>query len=46
MTICVRALSSVPMRGSASTLSHILTTGVDSSSSSCCWRLITASLAF
>ena len=32
-----------PMTGSASTPSHSVTTGVDSSISSCCWRMITFS---
>ena len=43
MTIWVRALSSVPISGSARMPSHSSTTGVDSSSSSCCWRAITSS---
>ena len=43
ITTCVRALSSVPITGSASTPSHSVTTGVESSISSCCWRTITCS---
>jgi hypothetical protein len=43
MTTCVRALSSVPIRGRATTPSQSLTTGVESSISSSCWRLITLS---
>ncbi len=43
ITSCVRLESSVPIMGTASTPSHSLTTGVDSSSSSCCWRWITSS---
>ena len=46
ITTCVRALSSVPISGSARTPSHSFTTGVDSSSSSCCWRAITSSRLF
>ena len=46
ITTCVRALSSVPIIGTASTPSHSLTTGVDSSSSSSCWRLMTSSRVF
>jgi hypothetical protein len=46
MTTCVRALSRVPINGSARTLSHKRTTGVDSSSSSCCWRAMTSSRVF
>ena len=43
ITTWVRALSSVPMMGSASMPSQSLTTGVESSSSSCCWREISSS---
>ena len=43
ITSCVRLESSVPIIGTASTPSHSLTTGVDSSSSSCCWRWMTSS---
>ncbi len=46
ITTCVRALSSVPMSGSARMPFHSSTTGVESSSSSCCWRLITSSRLF
>ena len=46
ITTCVRALSSVPIIGSARTPSHSLTTGVDSSSRSSCWRAITSSRLF
>ena len=46
ITICVRSLSRVPISGTATTPSHSLTTGVDSSISSCCWRAITASRPF
>ena len=46
MTTWVRALSSVPIMGSARTPSHSFTTGVDSSSMSCCWRRITCSRFF
>jgi hypothetical protein len=46
ITTWVRALSSVPISGSASTFCHSCTTGVDSSSSSCCWRRMTCSRAF
>ena len=46
MTTCVRALSSVPISGKASTPSHSSTTGVDSSSISCCWREMTSSRPF
>ena len=45
-TICVRALSSVPIIGNARIPSHNLTTGVDSSSISSCWRLISSSRDF
>ena len=38
ITICVRALSSVPIMGSARTPSQSVTTGVESSSISCCCR--------
>ena len=40
------ALSSVPISGRARMPSHRCTTGVESSSSSCCWRLITSSRIF
>ena len=43
ITICVRALSSVPISGSARMPSQSCTTGVDSSSSSCCCRPMTSS---
>jgi hypothetical protein len=43
ITTCVRELSSVPIMGSASTPSHSATTGVESSSMSCCWRWISSS---
>src|SRR5215213_8377073 len=43
MTICVRSLSSVPISGSAKIPSQSRTTGVDSSSSSSCWRMMTSS---
>ena len=43
ITTCVRALSSVPISGSATTPSHSFTTGVESSSSSSCWRWMTSS---
>ncbi|MNG02116.1 hypothetical protein D3C84_851240 [compost metagenome] len=46
ITTWVRCESSVPIMGRARTPSHSLTTGVDSSSSSSCWRLITASRDF
>ena len=39
-------LSSVPISGKARMPSHSLTTGVDSSSSSCCWRTMTWSRVF
>jgi hypothetical protein len=42
MTICARALSSVPMSGKARIESHKWTTDVDSSSSSWPWRLMMA----
>jgi len=38
--------SSVPITGRASTPSHSLTTGVDSSAISRCWRRITSSRLF
>ena len=38
MTTWVRALSSVPISGTATTPSHSFTTGVESSMSSSCWR--------
>ena len=43
ITTCVRSLSSVPISGSARMPSQSLTTGVDSSSISCCWRMMTSS---
>ena len=43
ITTCVRALSSVPISGTATTPSQSLTTGVESSMSSSCWRRITSS---
>jgi len=43
ITIWVRSLSSVPISGTATMPSHSLITGVDRSSSSCCWRSITCS---
>ncbi len=43
ITTWVRALSSVPINGSATTPSHSFTTGVDSSMSSSCWRRMTSS---
>ena len=43
ITTCVRAESRVPIIGSASTPSHSFTTGVESSSMSCCWRAISSS---
>ena len=43
ITICVRSLSSVPISGRARMPSQSCTTGVDSSSSSCCWRSMTSS---
>ena len=46
MTTCVRELSSVPIIGRASTPSQSFTTGVESSSMSCCWRRITSSRPF
>ncbi len=46
ITTCVRSLSSVPMRGTARIPSHSATTGVDSSSSSRCWRSMTSSRVF
>ena len=46
ITTCVRALSSVPISGSARMPSHSVTTGVDSSSISCCWRKIISSRPF
>ena len=46
MTTCVRAQSRVPISGTASTPSHSRTTGVESSSISCCWRMITSSRLF
>ena len=46
MTTWVRALSSVPISGRARMPSHSLTTGVDSSSISCCWRRMTSSRLF
>ena len=42
----MRALSSVPLIGSASTPSHSFTTGVESSSISSCWRAMTLSRPF
>ena len=41
ITTWVRALSSVPISGSATIPSHSVTTGVESSSISSCWRVIT-----
>src|SRR5262245_53092960 len=46
MTTWVRALSSVPTNGTARTPSHRRVTGVDSSSSSCCWREMSSSRLF
>jgi len=46
MTVCVRALSSVPINGRARMPSHNRTTGVDNSSSSCCWRPMMSSRLF
>jgi hypothetical protein len=46
MTIWVRALSSVPIMGNARMPSQSFTTGVESSSISCCWRAMTSSRAF
>ena len=43
ITTCARSLSSVPINGSATTPSQSFTTGVESSISSRCWRLISAS---
>ncbi len=43
ITTCVRALSSVPISGSATTPCQSLTTGVESSISSSCWRRMTSS---
>ena len=43
ITTWVRALSSVPISGSARMPSHSCTTGVDSSSISCCCRAMTSS---
>ena len=45
ITTCVRSLSSEPTSGRARMSSHSSTTGVDSSSSSRCWREITSSRA-
>ena len=45
MTTCVLELSSVPIIGSARMPSQSLTTGVDNSSISCCWRKMTSSRA-
>ena len=46
ITTCVRALSSVPISGSARMPSQSFTTGVDSSSISCCCRSMTSSRLF
>ena len=46
ITTWVRALSSVPISGSARIPSQSFTTGVESSSISCCWRKITSSRLF
>ena len=46
MTTWVRALSSVPIIGKASTPSHSFTTGVESSSMSSCWRRMISSRLF
>jgi hypothetical protein len=46
ITTCVRALSSVPMSGSASTPFQSSTTGVESSIISCCWRAMSSSRLF
>ena len=46
MTTWVRSLSSVPISGSARMPSQSLTTGVDSSASSRCWRWMTSSRLF
>src|SRR5262245_30739010 len=43
ITTCVRALSSVPISGRARIPSHSCTTGVDSSSISCCCRRMISS---
>ena len=43
ITTWVRALSSVPISGSATTPSQSFTTGVESSMSSSCWRRMTSS---
>ena len=46
ITTCVRALSSVPISGRARMPSHSFTTGVESSSMSCCWRAMISSRLF
>ncbi len=46
ITIWVRALSSVPISGSARMFFHSCTTGVESSSNSCCWRRMICSRFF
>ncbi len=46
MTIWVRALSRVPIMGSARIPSQSFTTGVESSSISACWRLMISSRVF
>ena len=46
MTTCVRCESRVPIIGRASTPSQRLTTGVESSSNSSCWRAMTSSRPF
>ncbi len=46
ITTWVRALSRVPIIGSASMPSHSFTTGVESSSISCCCRVMTSSRPF
>jgi len=46
MTTWVRALSSLPIMGRASTPSHNFTTGVESSSISSCWRRMISSRVF
>ena len=43
ITTCVRALSSVPISGSATTPCQSFTTGVESSISSSCWRWMISS---
>src|ERR1700733_9885665 len=46
ITTCVRWLSNVPIIGNARMPSHSLTTGVDNSAISRCWRTMTSSRLF